>query len=95
MTEHALSSIKQQDDGFKHELIELIHFIRTPLASIKIGIEILQDVFPELLATYHAQNDQSKPVISSQKIDKLSRIMDGILNESSRINEYIQNIDLK
>lgn len=91
--------LAEQDETFKNELIELIHFLRTPLASIKIAIGILNDVFPELLRSYSSNNEHDDMVhiktLGDDKIKKLSFIMSGIVKESDRINDYIQAIKIK
>lgn len=79
------------DLKYRNELIELIHFIRTPLASIKIGGEILKDILPVLLNVY--QNFSNDVVISSAKLNQLSAVIDNIVIEANRISEYTKKIE--
>ncbi|VEG92527.1 hypothetical protein [Legionella spiritensis] len=81
----------------RNELIEFIHFIRTPLASIKIGGEILKDILPVLLSAYNnssLQISNNDVVISDDKLNKLHSIIDNIVIEANRISEYTQKIEI-
>ncbi|HRD70469.1 MAG TPA: hypothetical protein PK657_10010 [Legionella sp.] len=84
------------DLKFRNELIELIHFIRTPLASIKIGSEILKDILPILLNVYKNSSQQvsnNDVVIGGDKLSKLYSVIDNILVEANRISEYMKKIE--
>lgn len=84
------------DLKFKNELKELIHFIRTPLASIKISGEILKEVLPLLLNVYinsSQQTSNNDVVISGDKLNKLYSVIEVILTEANRISEYTRTIE--
>ena len=78
-------------------MIELIHLIKTPLASIKIGSDILKDVSPLLIDAYKKQkmNSDVELSINDNKLDKLIFIIESILSEVNRINKYIEQIEPK
>ena len=84
-------------DRFRSELIELMHFIKTPLASIKIGSDILKDVSPTLIAAYEKQkmSSDTEELVNDKKIDKLLYVIQSILTEADRISKYIEQIELK
>lgn len=84
------------DLKFRNELMELIHFIRTPLASIKIGSEILKDILPILLNAYSNSSwkaSNNEAVISGDKLTKLYSVVENILVEANRISEYMKKIE--
>ncbi|KTD33565.1 hypothetical protein Lnau_2316 [Legionella nautarum] len=81
------------NNKFEAELIELIHFIRTPLASIKLGSGILKEFFPIFARAYQSSNHQDL-TISNDKMDKLYSILDNILVEANRISDYITKLTL-
>ena len=68
-----------------------------PLASIKIGSDILKDVSPLLIDAYKKQkmNSDVELSINDNKLDKLIFIIESILSEVNRINKYIEQIEPK
>ena len=93
-----LKNSESLDKPYKNEIIELIHFIRTPLASIKIGSEILNDVFPILVKSYKANlkhNERGSAAISEDKLNKLTSIFEGLIVEANRISEYMHKMEIK
>ena len=89
--------INAPPDRFRSELIELMHFIKTPLASIKIGSDILKDVSPALIEAYKKQTPSAdgQACINDKKMEKLVQVIDSILTEANRISKYIEKIELK
>jgi len=80
------------------EIIEFIHFIRTPLASIKIGSHILKETLPLLINPYKKGllvSEKDGIVTDLNKIDKLASIINNILIEANRISEHTQKIELQ
>ncbi len=77
------------------ELAEIIHFIRTPIAAIKMGGEILKEYLPIIGESYKNSGNQtsSENVIDDQKIDKLYAIINNILIEAHRISDYIKKVE--
>lgn len=89
-------SHKNQD--LTNEIVELLHFIKTPLASIKIGGYILKEALPLLINSYKNDiqiNTQNAPIIDMHKIDKLSSIINNIITEANRISEHTKTIELQ
>lgn len=83
--------------NLENEIIDFLHFIRTPLASIKIGGEILKDVFPMLLDTYylyHQNIGTESKITSDNRLKNLPIIIDGIIKETKRISEYVQTLEV-
>ena len=75
------------------QIEELIHFLRTPLASIKIGAEILKDMLPTIFAGFNLAV-QGKLVADQTTIidlDKLSTVLENILHESNKISKYLNS----
>lgn len=89
--------MKSPPNKYKNDLIEFIHFIKTPLASIKIGSDILKDVSPALIDAYKKQkmNLDVELSITDKKLDKLIFVIESILLEANRISKYIEKIELK
>jgi signal transduction histidine kinase len=84
------------DQELTHEIAELVHFIRTPLASIKIGGDILKEVLPLLINAYKENiqlNQKNHDVVSSVKLDKLDSIINNILIEANRISEHTLKLE--
>lgn len=89
---------KSLDEQYKNKIMALIHFIRTPLASIKMVSEILRDVFPILVKNYKANiqfADKDTITISEVNLDKLTSIVETLLLEANRISEYMEKIEIK
>ncbi len=82
-------------DDSRKELTELIHFIRTPIAAIKMGSEILKEYFPILVESYKNSGEQrsNEKMIGDEKMDKLSAIINNILIEAHRISDYTKKIE--
>ncbi|MCA0402718.1 MAG: hypothetical protein LCH30_02875 [Proteobacteria bacterium] len=82
----------QLNEDLVNEILEFIHFIRTPLASIKIGSHILNEALPLLINTYRRSFQFNETI---QKADKLSSIVNNILIEANRISEYTKKIEMQ
>ncbi|MFA5960073.1 MAG: hypothetical protein WC785_06110 [Tatlockia sp.] len=84
-------------EDLEPEMIDFLHFIRTPLASIKIGGEILKDVFPLLLDIYYLYHQNivtTSKITSDKRMNNLPVIIDGIIKETKRISEYVQTLEV-
>lgn len=93
-----LKIIQPLEDSTQHkdELIELIHFIKTPLASIKIGGVILKDVLPILIDTYKNKKIiDGQPIINNHTLNNLMLVIENISSEANRISTHIENIQIK
>ena len=89
-------TFRRKKINYKNELIELIHFIKTPLTSIKIGDGILKDIIPLLIDIYKKQKINKEALsVNDKKINKLIFIIDNIYAEANRISKYIENIEIK
>ncbi|MFA5959983.1 MAG: hypothetical protein WC785_05655 [Tatlockia sp.] len=81
-----------------NEILEFIHFIRTPLASIKIGGHILNEALPLLINSYKSDlqsNEKNGIVTGINKIDKLTSIVNNMLIEANRISEHAKKIEMR
>lgn len=77
------------------KLNELIHFLRTPVSSIKAGSQILKGLLPELIEVYEKslalQVVERK--IDEVKLKKLTCVLSNILSEAERISEYVNDVE--
>ncbi len=75
------------------EMNDLIHFLRTPLSTIKIGAQIIKEVLPILVDGYQKNSEQvADKKISELKLAKLDTVVNNILNEAERVSQYINTI---
>lgn len=86
---------KSQSLVLKDKLNDLIHFIRTPLASIKSGVYIIKELLPTLIEVYEKSLEFNliENKISEVKLRKLNCVLNNILDESERISHYVNDIE--
>ncbi len=77
------------------EVGELIHFLRTPLSSIKAGAQILKELLPELIEAYEksATLNVIENKISGVKLGKLDSVLNNILSEAERVSQHVNAIE--
>lgn len=80
------------------EILEFTHFIKTPLASIKIGGSILSEAIHPLVEAYkeYAQlNPQNGHLNNERTFDKLVSIINNLITEANRISEHTKHIEAR
>lgn len=77
------------------ELNELIHFLRTPLSSIKTGAQIIKELLPGLIEVYEESLTLNlvENKVSEVKLKKLDCVLNNILNETERVSQYVNSIE--
>lgn len=82
------------------EFLEFTHFIKTPLVSIKIAGQILNEAIPMLIDTYkdtYQQNEafdnKNEQLLNGHKLDKLVSIVNNLITEANRISEHTKRIE--
>ena len=92
-----LKKIRKKSDtqSLNCEVGELIHFIRTPLSSIKAGAQILKELMPELIDAYEksARLNVVETKISGVKLKKLDSVLNNILGEAERVSQHVNAIE--
>jgi len=81
--------------ALNREISELVHFLRTPLSSIKTGTQIIKELLPDLVEVYEKSTSLNliENKISEIKLKKLDCVLNNILNEAERISQYVDKID--
>ena len=77
------------------ELSELVHFLRTPLSSIKTGAEIIKELLPNLVEVYEKSLTLNlvENRISEVKLKRLDCVLNNILSEAERVSQYVNGIE--
>lgn len=82
------------------EFLEFTHFIKTPLVSIKIAGQILNEAIPLLIDTYKdtykqnvVNNSKNEQLLNEHKLDKLVSIVNNLITEANRISEHTKRIE--
>lgn len=78
----------------KELLAEIVHDIRSPVASIKSGVYCVKEILPELIQTYReAQKYNLNIPISNEKIlNSIEKIVNNIDNASTAVNDYLDEL---
>lgn len=94
----------EQTHQLIEELLEFTHFIKTPLVSIKIAGQILNESMPPLIDTYKninkdtykqnvATSSKHEQLPNEHKLDKLASIVNNLITEANRISEHTKRIE--
>ena len=78
----------------KELLAEIVHDIRTPAVSIKMGASGIKDILSKLILTYKEaqKNNLNIPVINDKILIAIENIINNIESESIAINDYLDEL---
>jgi hypothetical protein len=78
----------------KELLEEVIHKVRTPAVSIRVGADGTKEFLPLLIQAYREaqKHHLNIPKISDRALEMLDKVMNNIEHEAKAINHYLDEL---